>query len=153
VIRNSVHDETAVDVQNLACDEGRLVGRQEQDGFGDVFRPTQAFQRDGFDDGLALFGWPFGAHFGLDGMRRNTVHVDPVKLGTQKGWSNPASDEYSTFGYPQEIQDFMEAIAMDREPKSGMRVASDTVAALYAAYVSAERKGQEVEVPFDPTLG
>ena len=75
------------------------------------------------------------------------------KLGTHQGWSNPASDEYSTFGYPQEIQDFMEAIAMDREPKSGMRVASDTVAALYAAYVSAERKGQEVEVPFDPTLG
>jgi hypothetical protein len=30
---------------------------------------------------------------------------------------------------------------MDREPRSGMRVASDTVAALYAAYVSAERKG------------
>jgi len=56
-------------------------------------------------------------------MRRNTVHVDPVKLGTQKGWFNPASNEYSTFGYPQEIQDFMEAIAMDREPKSGMRVA------------------------------
>ena len=75
------------------------------------------------------------------------------KLGTQQGWSNPASDEYFTFGYPQEIQDFMEAIAMDREPKSGMRVARDTVAALYAAYVSAERKGQEVEVPFDPTLG
>jgi len=75
------------------------------------------------------------------------------KLGTQQGWSNPAPDEYSTFGYPQEIQDFMEAIAMDREPKSGMRVASDTVAAFYAAYVSAERKGQEVEVPFDPTLG
>jgi len=45
------------------------------------------------------------------------------KLGTQQGWSNPAPDEYSTFGYPQEIQDFMEAIAMDREPKSGMRVA------------------------------
>jgi len=47
----------------------------------------------------------------------------------------------------------MEAISMDREPKSDMRVASDTLAALYAAYVSAERKGQEVEVPFDPTLG
>jgi len=75
------------------------------------------------------------------------------KLGTQQGWSNPASDEYSAFGYPQEIQDFMEAIAMNREPKSGMQVASDKVAALYAAYVSAERKGQEVEVPFDATLG
>jgi hypothetical protein len=44
----------------------------------------------------------------------------------------------------------MEAIAMDREPKSGMRVASDRVAALYAAYVQAERRGQAVEVPFDP---
>jgi hypothetical protein len=42
---------------------------------------------------------------------------------------------------------------MDRKPKSSMRVASDTVAALYAAYVSAKRKGQEVEVPLDPTLG
>jgi hypothetical protein len=63
VIRISVHEETAVDVQNLAGDEGCLVGCQEQDGFGDVLRPTQAFQRDGFDDGLALFGRPFGAHF------------------------------------------------------------------------------------------
>ena len=75
------------------------------------------------------------------------------KLGTKQGWSNPAPDENFMFGYPQEIQDFMEAIATGREPKSGMRAASDTVAALYAAYLSAERKGQEVEVPFDPTLG
>jgi len=75
------------------------------------------------------------------------------KLGTQQSWSNPAPDEVSTFGYPQEFQDYMAAIAIDREPKSGMRVASDTVATLYAAYVSAERKGQEVEVPLDPTLG
>jgi Cys-tRNA synthase (O-phospho-L-seryl-tRNA:Cys-tRNA synthase) len=43
-------------------------------------------------------------------------------------------------------------IIMDREPKSGRLVAADTVAALYAAYVSAERKGREVEVPIDPTL-
>jgi predicted dehydrogenase len=75
------------------------------------------------------------------------------KLGTKQGWSNPAPDEYFTFGYPQEIQDFMEAIATDRQPKSGMLVASDTVGALYAAYVSAERHGAEVEVPLDPKLG
>ena len=74
------------------------------------------------------------------------------KLGTKQGWSNPAPDEYFTFGYPQEIQDFMEAIATGREPKSGMRIASDTVAVLYAAYLSAERRGAEVEVPLDPTL-
>jgi hypothetical protein len=47
----------------------------------------------------------------------------------------------------------MEAIAVDREPKSRMCIAGDTVAALYAAYVSAERKGQKVEVPFDAILG
>jgi predicted dehydrogenase len=74
------------------------------------------------------------------------------KLGTKQGWSNPAPDEYFSFGYPQEIQDFMEAIATDRQPKSGMLVASDTVGALYAAYVSAERRGAEVEVPLDLTL-
>lgn len=62
------------------------------------------------------------------------------KIGTKQGWSNPAPDENFLFGYPQEIQDFMEAIVFDREPKSGMLVASDVVSVLYSAYVSAERK-------------
>ena len=56
------------------------------------------------------------------------------------------------FGYPQEIQDFMEVIATGREPKSGMLAASDVVGVLYAAYLSAERKGTEVEIPLDFTL-
>jgi predicted dehydrogenase len=75
------------------------------------------------------------------------------KIGTKQGWSNPAPDENFMFGYPQEIQDFMEAIATGREPKSGMLAASDSVGVLYAAYLSAERKGEEVEVPLDPALG
>jgi len=74
------------------------------------------------------------------------------KIGTKQGWSTPAPDENFMFGYPQEIQDFIEAIATDREPKCGMLAASDVVAVLYAAYVSAERKGAEVEVPLDPAL-
>ena len=74
------------------------------------------------------------------------------KIGTKQGWSNPAPDENFLFGYPQEIQDFMEAISYDREPKSGMLVASDVVSVLYAAYVSAEQKGREVEIPLDLTL-
>jgi predicted dehydrogenase len=74
------------------------------------------------------------------------------KIGTKQGWSTPAPDESFMFGYPHEIQDFMEAIATGREPKSGMLVASDTVSVLYAAYLSAERKGSEVEVPLDPAL-
>jgi predicted dehydrogenase len=74
------------------------------------------------------------------------------KIGTKQGWSNPAPDEYSTFGYPQEIQDFIEAIAMDREPKSGILAAGDTVGVLYAAYLSAERLGEEVKIPLDLSL-
>jgi predicted dehydrogenase len=74
------------------------------------------------------------------------------KIGTKQGWSNPAPDENFMFGYPQEIQDFMEAISTGREPKSGMLAASDSVGVLYAAYLSAEQRGVEVEVPLDPAL-
>jgi hypothetical protein len=56
------------------------------------------------------------------------------------------------FGYPQEIQDFVESIWNDREPKSGALLASDTVSVLYSAYVSAERGGQEVEVLLEDGL-
>ena len=74
------------------------------------------------------------------------------KIGTKQGWSNPSPDENWMFGYPQEIQDFMEAIATGREPKSGMLAASDVVSVLYAAYLSAERKGAEVEICLDPSI-
>ncbi len=69
------------------------------------------------------------------------------KLGTKQGWSTPAPDESFMFGYPQEIQDFMEAIATGREPKSGPILARDNVAVLYCAYLSSELKGREVEIP------
>jgi len=74
------------------------------------------------------------------------------KIGTKQGWSNPSPDENWMFGYPQEIQDFMEAIATGREPKSGMLAASDVVSVIYAAYLSAERKGTEVEIPLDSAI-
>jgi predicted dehydrogenase len=69
------------------------------------------------------------------------------KIGTKQGWSNPAPDEDWQHGYPQEFQDFMECIFSDREPLSGPELARDTVAVLYGAYVSAERRGAEVELP------
>jgi predicted dehydrogenase len=74
------------------------------------------------------------------------------KIGTKQGWSNPAPDENFMFGYPQEIQDFMEAIVNDKDPKSGMLVASDVISVLYSAYVSAEQKGEEVEIPIDLSI-
>jgi predicted dehydrogenase len=69
------------------------------------------------------------------------------KIGTKQGWSRPAPDEDWQHGYPREFQDFMESIRDEREPLSGAELARDTVAVLYSAYLSAERRGTEVEIP------
>ncbi|HEX4038138.1 MAG TPA: Gfo/Idh/MocA family oxidoreductase [Acidobacteriaceae bacterium] len=69
------------------------------------------------------------------------------KLGTNQGWSHPAPDEAWQHGYPQEFQDFVESFAQGREPASGLELARDTMATIYAGYLSAERKGAEVEIP------
>ena len=69
------------------------------------------------------------------------------KIGTKQGWSHPAPDEDWQHGYPQEFQDFAESIQASREPQSGGALARDTIATLYAAYLSAERRGAEVEIP------
>ncbi len=69
------------------------------------------------------------------------------KTNTKQGWSRPAPDEGWQHGYPQEFQDFMESIYHDREPLSGIGLAQDTIATLYAGYLSVERAGAEVAVP------
>jgi predicted dehydrogenase len=80
----------------------------------------------------------------------NDVYV-VEKIGTKQGWSNPAPDEGWQHGYAQEFQDFLECIAEDREPLSGLELALDTIAVLYTAYLSAERGGAEVEIPAEPS--
>jgi len=72
------------------------------------------------------------------------------KIGTKQGWSHPAPDEAWQHGYPQEFQDFIESIYHDREPLSGLELARDTIATLYAGYLSAERGGAEVAIPPQP---
>jgi len=69
------------------------------------------------------------------------------KISTKQGWSHPAPDEDWQHGYPQEFQDFMEAFRDHREPLAGGVLASDSIAVLYSAYLSAERHGAEVEIP------
>lgn len=69
------------------------------------------------------------------------------KIGTKQGWSHPAPDESWQHGYPQEFQDFMESIWLDREPLSGIALARDATAVLYSSYVSAELGGAETPVP------
>ena len=44
-----------------------------------------------------------------------------------------------------EMQDFVEAIAYDREPASGFQLAYDTTRVMYAAYQSAE-EGRRIQL-------
>ena len=67
------------------------------------------------------------------------------KLETHAGWSQPSPDEDWMQGYPQEMQDFAEAIAHDRPPRSDARLGRDVVAVTYGAYVAAE-EGRRVDL-------
>jgi predicted dehydrogenase len=67
------------------------------------------------------------------------------KLETKAGWNFPSPDEDWMRGYPQELEDFMDALLFDREPISGIDLARDVVEAIYAAYASAE-KGMRIEL-------
>jgi predicted dehydrogenase len=69
------------------------------------------------------------------------------KIETKQGWSQPAADEAWQHGYPQEFQDFAECISTGRTPLASAELARDTIVTLYAAYVSAERRGAEVAIP------
>lgn len=59
------------------------------------------------------------------------------KLESRTGWMSAAPDEHWMRGYPQEMQDFMSAIAEGREPASGLDLAGDVVEVIYAGYLSA----------------
>jgi len=69
------------------------------------------------------------------------------KVSTKEGWSPAAPDENFTMGYQAEIQDFLACAAEKRQPQSDLDLALDTTAAIYAAYLSAERRGAEVDIP------
>ncbi|MDR2006610.1 MAG: hypothetical protein LBP78_05140 [Acidaminococcales bacterium] len=66
-------------------------------------------------------------------------------LPAKTGWNRPFLEDEIIRGYTDEMRDFMEAIAFDREPKSGFELAFDTARIIYAAYLSAEI-GKKIEL-------
>lgn len=80
----------------------------------------------------------------LDEDRMDDVYISEM-LPSKLGWNNPFVLDEIVRGYSAEIQDFMEAIAYEREPVSNFKLAYDTALITYAAYLSAE-KGQTVEL-------
>ncbi len=67
------------------------------------------------------------------------------KQETKAGLSFPNPHEEWLLGYPHEIQNFMEAIAFDRQPLTGLDLAKQVVEVLYAGYVSME-EGHKVQL-------
>lgn len=61
------------------------------------------------------------------------------KIHTKSGWTFPSPDEDWMRGYPQEMQDFVEAVYYDREPISDAQLGRQVVQVTYAAYLSAEK--------------
>jgi predicted dehydrogenase len=67
------------------------------------------------------------------------------KVGTKAGWSYPSVDEEWLLGYPQEIRDFVEAVAHDRQPLCDAYLGRQVTEVIYAAYLSAE-EGRRVDL-------
>lgn len=68
------------------------------------------------------------------------------KTGTKQGWSNISPDEAWFNGYQHEMDAFYNTAANGTPIESNSSLAADVIATIYAAYLSAERKGAEVEV-------
>ena len=69
------------------------------------------------------------------------------KISSNEGWI-PAYPEFGwSNGQLYEMRDFVHAILEGRQPECGLELAIDITLAIYAGYVSADRKGAEVEVP------
>lgn len=68
------------------------------------------------------------------------------KTETKQGWSSMSPDEGWFAGYQHEMDAFYRSAAYGDTIESNSTLASDVIATIYAGYVSAERKGQEVEV-------
>ncbi len=68
------------------------------------------------------------------------------KTGTKQGWSFISPDEDWFTGYPQEVEAFYRSVAYGEEVQSDSQLAADTIATIYSAYVSSERKGAAVDI-------
>ncbi|MFH1757162.1 MAG: Gfo/Idh/MocA family oxidoreductase [Pseudomonadota bacterium] len=79
------------------------------------------------------------------------AHLHMHNYARLRGWNFASPDEDWVRGYPQELEDFVECLLTGREPDSGLDLACQTVEAIYAAYLSAE-KGMRVELEKRPPL-
>ena len=68
------------------------------------------------------------------------------KTETKQGWSAISPDEGWFSGYQHELDAFYRTAAYGDPVESNSSLAADAIATIYAGYVSAERKGAQVEI-------
>lgn len=69
------------------------------------------------------------------------------KTGTKEGWSNISPDEAWFNGYQHEMEAFYTSIVSGTTPESNSALAADVIITIYSAYISAEQKGKEIQIP------
>lgn len=68
------------------------------------------------------------------------------KIETKQGWSSVSPDEGWFLGYQHEMEAFYRSAAFGDRIESDSTLAGDVIATIYAAYLSAEKKGTEVPI-------
>ena len=74
------------------------------------------------------------------------------KVETKAGWNFPSPNDDWMKGFPQELEDFIDAVLYDREPVSGIELAKEVVETIYAGYASAE-KGMRIQLKRTSSTG
>jgi predicted dehydrogenase len=80
-----------------------------------------------------------------DGENYRNLYV-VEKTETKQGWSSISPDEGWFNGYQHEMDAFYRSAAYGDPIESNSSLAADVIATIYAGYVSAERKGEEVAI-------
>jgi len=68
------------------------------------------------------------------------------KTETKAGWSSLSPDESWFAGYQHEMDAFYRSVAYGEPIESNSSLASDVMATIYSGYVSAEKRGTEVQI-------
>lgn len=68
------------------------------------------------------------------------------KCDSKAGWSRTSPDEGWFLGYQHEFDAFYRAVVTGERIESDSRLACDTISVIYSAYLSAERRGEEIKV-------
>ena len=80
----------------------------------------------------------------LDEEGLDDVYISEM-LPSKLGWNKAFVSDEIIRGYSDELKDFLECVAYDREPLSGFDIAYETVQVIYAAYLSAY-EGRRVDL-------